>query len=410
MIHHIFKLVWQRKSRHLLLSLEMLLAFLLVFVLCAVAARYYQLYQLPTGLSHQFHWQVSIEGQDREELLQHEAAINDKTKPAVAGYIPVAEQYQRVLQNIPAMQQVSFIDVPLYDRSRQSTMTRRSDTQQLLEVNLMNVSDGFFNTPNLRLLAGRGFNETDNGSAHQPVVIDQRMAEQLFPGEDPIGKLLQEDSSTSMIRYQIVGIVEALRNQGELMSLYPTMITRLNSQSMPYILLLQLAEGTDRSIEQQIMQHLNQVRSDWRYTIEPLTQKRQSMLRTSMIPLILLAVLSAFLLSMVAFGLFGVLWQHTNARIPELGLRRAIGATAGDIYRQIISEQLMLNLFAIVVALLLLVQLPLTGVLGDLLDWRLFFIASTGATLIICLLSLTCALYPAWRASRLTPTEALHYE
>ncbi|MBU2181338.1 MAG: ABC transporter permease [Gammaproteobacteria bacterium] len=410
MIHHIFKLVWQRKSRHLLLSLEMLLAFLVVFVLCAVAGRYYQLYQLPTGLSHQFHWQVSIEGQDREELLQHEAAINSKTQLVDAGNIPVVEQYQRALQAIPGMKHVSFIDIPLYDMSRQSTTTQRSDTQQRLEVNVMNVSDGFFASPNLRLVAGRGFNQTDNGAAHQPVVIDQRMAEQLFPGEDPIGKLLQEDSSTSMTSFQIVGVVEALRNQGELMTVSPTLITRFNSQSLPSILILQLADGTDRSIEQQIMQQLKQVRSDWRYTIEPLTQKRQSMLRTMMIPLILLAVLSTFLLSMVAFGLFGVLWQHTNARIPELGLRRAIGATAGNIYWQIIAEQLMLNLFAIAIALLLLVQLPLTGVLGNLMDWRLFLIASTAATLIICLISLVCALYPAWRASRLTPTEALHYE
>jgi len=409
MIHHIFKLVWQRKSRHLLLSLEILLAFLMVFAMCAVAGRYYQLYQLPTGLPHQFHWQVSIEGQDREELIQHEAKLNDNPKPLGSDIMSVTKQYQRALKTIPAMQKVSFIDIPLYDMSMQSTMTQRSDTKQQLEVNLMTVSDDFFTSSNLHLLAGRGFNETDNGSIHQPVVIDQRMAKQLFPGEDPLGKLLNDDSKTTT-SFQVVGIVEAVRNQGELMTVSPTMLLRMNVQSLPSILLLQLAEGTDRSIEQQIMQQLKQVRSDWRYTIEPLTQKRQSMLRTSMIPLILLAVLSAFLLSMVAFGLFGVLWQHTNARIPELGLRRAIGATAGDIYWQIIYEQLMLNLFAIVVALLLLVQLPLTGVLGDLLDWRLFFIASTGATLIICLISLACALYPAWRASRLTPTEALHYE
>jgi putative ABC transport system permease protein len=54
-------------------------------------------------------------------------------------------------------------------------------------------------------------------------------------------------------------------------------------------------------------------------------------------------VIAAFLLVMVAFGLFGVLWQNTTQRIPEIGLRRALGADAGSIYRQIIAEQMLLS-------------------------------------------------------------------
>lgn len=404
MIHHIFKLVWQRKSRHLLLSLEILLAFLVVFALCAAAGRYYQLFQLPTGLNHQARWLVSIEGHDGEEQPQTAAVATTASSAE-----PLMAQYQRALKQIPALQQVSFTNLPLYDLSRRITILQRADTGQSLQIDQIAVSDNFFAAADLQLIAGRGFNQTDNGAAHQPVVIDQRLADTLFPGVDPIGQLLRDDSTNST-SYQIIGLVQALRTQGELMAVAPTVMTRLSEQSLPEILLLQLAAGTDRAIEQQLLQQLKQVRSDWRYKIEPLTQKRQSMLRTQMIPLLILAVLSAFLLSMVAFGLFGVLWQHTSLRIPELGLRRAIGATAGNIYWQIIAEQLLLNLLAVSVALLLLVQLPLTGVLGEHLNWPLFLMASLAATLIICLLSLVCALYPAWRASRLTPTEALHYE
>ncbi|RVU41636.1 FtsX-like permease family protein [Rheinheimera riviphila] len=405
MIHHMFKLVWQRKSRHLLLSLEILLAFLVVFALCASAGRYYQLFQLPTGLNHQARWLVSIEGQVQEELTPTATAAT-----TVINTESLMSQYQRALKQIPALQQVSFTDMPLYDLSRQNTLLQRADTGQSLEVDQISVSDDFFAAAELPLIAGRSFNQTDNGAAHQPVVIDQRLADTLFPGIDPIGQLLRDDATSSSSSYQIIGLVKALRTQGELMAVAPTIISRLPEQSVPWILLLQLAAGTDRAIEQQLLQQLKQVRSDWSYNIEPLTQKRQSMLRTQMIPLLILAVLSAFLLSMVAFGLFGVLWQHTSQRIPELGLRRAIGATAGNIYWQIIAEQLMLNLLAVSIALLLLVQLPLTGVLGEHLDWPLFGVASLGAILIICVLSVLCALYPAWRASRLTPTEALHYE
>jgi putative ABC transport system permease protein len=121
-------------------------------------------------------------------------------------------------------------------------------------------------------------------------------------------------------------------------------------------------------------------------------------------------VIAGFLLVMVGFGLFGVLWQNTTRRIPEIGLRRAVGASAGSIYRQIIGEQMMLSTFAMVVGLVLLVQLPLTGALGSYLDWRVFAGAAVLSMAVIYLISLLCALYPGWRASRLSPTEALHYE
>jgi putative ABC transport system permease protein len=117
-----------------------------------------------------------------------------------------------------------------------------------------------------------------------------------------------------------------------------------------------------------------------------------------------------FLLLMVGFGLFGVLWQNTTLRIPELGLRRAVGATPTQVYGQIVAEQMVLSTLAIVLGLVLLVQLPVTGALGQALNWAVFGAAALLSALLIYLISLLCALYPGWRASRLSPTEALHYE
>jgi putative ABC transport system permease protein len=128
------------------------------------------------------------------------------------------------------------------------------------------------------------------------------------------------------------------------------------------------------------------------------------------VPLAVVAVIAAFMLLMVAFGLFGVLWQNTTRRIPEIGLRRALGASAAGIYRQIVFEQLLLCSLAVVVGLVLLVQLPLTGALGEALNWSVFAGACALSMAVIYLLSFVCSLYPGWRASRLDPAAALHYE
>jgi putative ABC transport system permease protein len=178
----------------------------------------------------------------------------------------------------------------------------------------------------------------------------------------------------------------------------------------PRTILLKLAPGTARSFETRLHRRLKLIRNDLDYQIEPLADSRKTMMTAQCTPLIVLGVIAAFMMVMVAFGLFGALWQNTTQRIPEIGLRRAVGARVRDIYGQIVAEQLLLSSVAIVLGLVLLVQLPLTGALGESLDWTIFLSAAGLSMFVIYLLSLLCSLYPGWRASRLSPTEALHYE
>jgi putative ABC transport system permease protein len=175
-------------------------------------------------------------------------------------------------------------------------------------------------------------------------------------------------------------------------------------------ILLKVAPGTPRAFEARLNRQLKLIRNDWSYEIAPLASMRASILKEQLVPLAIVSVIAAFMLAMVAFGLFGVLWQNTTRRIPEIGLRRAVGARARDIYGQIVAEQMLLSSFAMVLGLALLVQLPLTGALGETLNWTVFLSAAGLSMFLIYLLSLLCSLYPGWRASRLSPTEALHYE
>jgi putative ABC transport system permease protein len=212
---------------------------------------------------------------------------------------------------------------------------------------------------------------------------------------------------------RITGVFDTFRSWGEFAAPTNFVFSRLSSSSPSrgaHNILLKLKPGTGRIFETKLNQQLKLLRNDWGYQISPLSDMRRDMLRASTTPLIVLAVIAAFLLIMVGFGLFGVLWQNTTRRIPEIGLRRAAGATAGNIYRQIISEQLLITSLAVSLGLILLVQLPITGVFGDSLNWPLFGATTAITAGIMALVSVLCALYPAWRASRLSPTEALHYE
>jgi putative ABC transport system permease protein len=397
MLRHLLKLIWKRKSRNMMLSLEIMLAFLVVFGIVAFAVRHYQLFQLPTGYAWRDQWTVSIRN---AKALTNDAVMYDNLK--------------RGLLDLPEVESVAFSSFGPYEMSRWTGEYSLPDGSGKVVIDGMGVSDDFFATLEMKPSAGRWFSKADDGMDAAPVVINQRLADKLFPGKSPLGEVfIDAETKDQPQRYRITGVVDQFRSHGELMEpvyfMLPRFIPGVGKEAANSII-LKLKPGTTRMFEAKLSARLKQLHSDWNVVITPLTEGRKSMLAMQMVPLKILSVIAAFLLVMVAFGLFGVLWQNTTQRIPEIGLRRALGADAGHIYRQIISEQMLLSSGAIAVAMVLLVQLPLTGVFGDNLNWPVFLTATALSASVIYLLSLLCSLYPGWRAARLSPTQALHYE
>jgi len=398
MLRHLLKLIWKRKSRNMMLSLEILLAFLVVFAIAAFGLRYWQLFQLPTGHGWRNQWSVSM--RTAQELP------NDPV---------IFENIKRSLREMPEVESVAFSSFGTYEMSRWSEEYVLPDGSQQLTVDGIGVSDDYFATMDMTIAQGRFFSTMDDNADAAPTVINRRLADKWFAGKNPIGQIfaVQKRDKTQGQRYRVVGVVEQFRSHGELMDPVYFMLPRW----MPGVgkdaannIMIKVKPGTPRSFETRLNARLKQIRNDWNFVITTQADARASMLKTQTIPLVILSVIAAFLLVMVAFGLFGVLWQNTTQRIPEIGLRRALGADAGAIYRQIVSEQFLLSSGAMLIALVLLVQLPLTGVFGDDLNWGVFFGATLLSASVIYLLSLLCSLYPGWRAARLSPTQALHYE
>ncbi|WP_332848398.1 ABC transporter permease [Massilia sp. S19_KUP03_FR1] len=376
-----------------MLSLEILLAFAIVFAIAAFGLRSWQLYRMPLGFAVQDVWSVSIGtgGKDRLDGASIDAFL-------------------RGVRELPEVAQASFASITPYTHSTHIDGMKAPGGPEI-PANLMEASDDFAAVMSVPLAEGRWFAPGDNGAAARPVVINRMLAERLFPGQAALGRAYASDNDLE--HFKVVGIVDDYRGKGELMAPVPFMIKRFvptDVSSYARSLLLRVKPGTDRAFESRLNSRLKAIRNDWSYSIRPLPDLRKSELNAGFTPLIILATIAAFMLVMVAFGLFGALWQNTTQRIPEIGLRRALGARAGAIYGQIIAEQLLLSSVAIALGLVLLVQLPLTGALGAALNWQVFFGAAGLSMTVIYLLSLLCSLYPGWRASRLSPTQALHHE
>lgn len=396
MLRHLLKLTWKRKTRNLMLSLEILLAFAIVFAVAAFAMRYWQLSRMPTGFDATDVWAVKV------------TPNRNSARIDAASY----DAFRRSLRELPEVQQVAFATAEPYSMSSMGGSWKAPGGGQV-DTGMLDVSDDLDKVLGLRVIEGRWFSALDDGAAAIPVVLNRRMASAMFPGKAAVGQQFEDSDRGARVFYKVVGLVDEYRTSGELSA--PDNFTFVRfvpgaGERAARTILLKLRPGVERSFETRLHRRLKLVNNAWTYQIAPVRDTRDTMMKTQLTPLIILGVIGAFMLLMVAFGLFGALWQNTTQRIPEIGLRRAVGARTTDIYGQIIAEQLLLSTTAIVLGLLLLVQLPLTGAFGDSLNWTVFTAAAGLSMGVIYLLSLLCSLYPGWRASRLSPSEALHYE
>jgi putative ABC transport system permease protein len=136
------------------------------------------------------------------------------------------------------------------------------------------------------------------------------------------------------------------------------------------------------------------------------------MLRENVVPLAIFTIVAAALLLMVALGLTGVVWQSVTQRIREFGVRRAQGATAVAVGRQVIAELLVMVSFAVAAGCVLLLQIPLLPLPPDVavVPRGVFVTGVVLAVAAVYSVTALCAWYPSRLATRVPPADALRYE
>jgi putative ABC transport system permease protein len=174
-------------------------------------------------------------------------------------------------------------------------------------------------------------------------------------------------------------------------------------------LTLLLKPGVTMQYEDELLGVLEGVAPQWNFVISPWAKLRAAHIREYTAPLLLGGIVAMFLLVLVGCGMLGVLWQNVIRRMPEMGLRRAVGATAAAVRLQVVLELLAMACLALLAGFVIVVQLPLLG-MWQILDWGLFIRALITSTLVLLAACALFALYPSYQATRRDPVDALRYE
>jgi predicted permease len=273
------------------------------------------------------------------------------------------------------------------------------------------VSPGYFRTMGIPVRAGREFGPQDSGGTPTVIVVNETAARRFWPGEDAVGKtiVLPVDDTTSFT-LSVVGVTGDVRQMG------------LGSEPQPEIFLDSLQPGppwTWLTMVVRTTPELAVAVKSFPWSVDrdvPVSQVRtldevlSASLAEPRVYTLLLGVFAALALTLAAIGLYGVVSYAVTQRIPELGVRLALGAERSALLRLVLCQGLGLALTGTAI-----------GLAGSLAVVRILprlnpgiqpgdpLTLSAVAALLLGV-ALAAAYLPARRASRVDPTVALRYD
>jgi putative ABC transport system permease protein len=355
-------------------------------------------------------------GFNPEKLLVQSFTVEGKNYQAPEAQIAFQQQLLTRLAALPGVRGVATIDiVPLTGGNTSIGYAAGRPIpppDEQTEFNYRVASENYFRVMEVPLLQGRHFSTQDNPQTPNVIIVNQTLAQRMFPGQSAVGQRIVSPG-TVPVTYEIVGVVGDEYINGLASSIRPVIYRPfLQVPDTSAVLLVRTADDPLRLAETIRRECLAAEPGMVIFFSRSLENLAASLPATFMrrYPALLLGVFAGLALLLAAIGIYGVMSYTVTQRTPEIGLRVALGAQTTDVLRLVIGQGVKLALAG--VALGLLAALGLTRLLASLL----FGVSATDpltfivlAVVLLAVAVLACY-FPARRAAGVDPLVALRYE
>ncbi len=297
-----------------------------------------------------------------------------------------------------------------------SSNARIRNGKESQNASVAGVLSTYGSTLNLEFAEGEFFTAIDNINRRQVIVLGATIAENLFPDQTVVGQYVSLFRNQAK-SYLVVGVLES-KDATFSLSYDNTVFIPYNTYSQRFIrtsgvgsYTVKIAEGFDTiSVSDQITEYLDNIVGTDGYSIfspASLAEMAEQITGTFSSFLALIAAIS---LLVGGIGIMNIMLVSVAERTKEIGIRKALGASPNVIRGQFLVEALTLTLLGgmLGIALGSLLSYGVT----NMLDWSLHlsytsFILAMGFSMFV---GIFFGWYPAMKASRLDPIEALNYE
>jgi putative ABC transport system permease protein len=279
------------------------------------------------------------------------------------------------------------------------------------------VMGDYFGTMGIPIIAGRGFERTDNASQGKVVIINETLAKRIWRGQNPIGQRLRPPGASfgasDDVWHTVIGVAKDVRQRGVERPAGTELYVSLDQHgvsppSMNVVMRTTLAPAALSGTIEQVAHEL-----DAGVPVVRLRDMDSVFAESINRPRLLAQLLGAFAglaLLLAAIGTYGVLSYMVTERRREIGIRVALGATRSHVLTQIMKQGLQVTAIGAAIGLAgaLAVNRLIASLLFGVQPTDIVTIAFVIAT--ITAVAVVASWLPAWRASRLDPNVALRDE
>jgi predicted permease len=341
--------------------------------------------------------------------------------PTLVGYEkePARQFYKQVIErvsHVPGIEAAAFArTLPLGDSSnsngpilKEGETLPKGSAGRVIMTNV--ISPGYFQTMQIPILEGRDFSDRDVATSQGVVIVNQKMAETLWPGESAIGKRITIGIENRE-SWEVVGVVRTGKYRTLAEDPKPFFYYSMGQRRPSPMAMVVRASVDPRSLVGAIRSEVQAI--DRRVPVSGVKTMDQHKTYALWAPNMAASFSVAFAIVAIllsAVGLYSVMAYVVSQRTREVGIRMALGANRGDVMKMITRQGMRLAAVGVVIGLLL--ALALAQVLSSLLIGISGYDVTT-FILVPALLSavalLACYL-PARRATKVDPLVALRYE
>ena len=273
------------------------------------------------------------------------------------------------------------------------------------------VSDDYFRTMGIRMVAGREFDRRDRAGAPKRIVLNQAAVQKFYPGENPIGKRLVVEWGEAPNDMEIIGVSADIRHNGLEIRPEPCVFVVQAQQPSAYVSLLVRSRGAPGNLAGEVKEQIRAVSpSQGIQDVQTMETIMSDSIARPKLEVAILGVFGSVALLLACVGIYAVISYSVEQRTREMGIRLALGAAPGSILSMVLREGLLLAAAGIGAGLL--AALVLTRYLATLLYTIRPTDPAVYATVIgiLAVAAIAGCYFPARRATLVDPVVVLREE
>ncbi len=320
-----------------------------------------------------------------------------------AGLISNTKFDEKDIKELEKINELKYV-VPVFFKATSVEANNKKEFAYLRGVN-----EDFFKLRNVKVIAGRQFSSPENQSKVKVAVLGYSVAKKLFESpENALGKTVRIEKQ----RFKVIGVSEKKGNSEEDLSIVVPFRSTYGTINPDKTLWgINLGVESEKDIETAKKKTKDALLK--RYDEDKFTVSEQAEILSTINQIfnvlnIVLVAIGSISLVVGGIGIMNIMYASVTERIKEIGIRRAIGATEQDILVQFMAESVLLSAFGGIAGLL--IAIGIVAAVRPFFPLSINLIAVIVAVGVSSIIGVFFGVFPARRAAKLPPIEAIRYE